>query len=213
MITTIIAACAGLIAAILAVWILPRFLEVPEDPSKPDILIRLSFLLPVPYAVIGFVQRNTLGFSELAFAGTVLWFLYVFAVTDIRKKIIPNRLLLWMLGLYLPLAAAVFLETGLESGLKRLILSGMGCVLMGGVFLIAYFLSRRQLGGGDVKLVALMGLYLTASRIMGAVFYGLLFCAVYSIIQMVRKKLGRKDGVPLAPFLLAGTFLCYLLRL
>ena len=101
LITTIIAACAGLIAAILAVWILPRFLEVPEDPSKPDILIRLSFLLPIPYAVIGFVQRNTLGFSELAFAGTVLWFLYVFAVTDIRKKIILIRRLYMVMTILL----------------------------------------------------------------------------------------------------------------
>ena len=213
MITTIIAACAGVIAAVLAVWILPRFLEPQKEGEKLDILVRCAFFLPIPYAVIGFFQRESMGWAELAFAGVALWFLYVFTVTDLRKKIIPNRLLLWMLGIFLPLTACSFWEEGLTGGLERLIYGAMGCVLMGGLFLIAYFLSRRQLGGGDVKLVALMGLYLTATRIMGAVFYGLLFCAVFSIIRIIRKKLGRKDGVPLAPFLFAGTFLCYLLRL
>ena len=60
MITTIIAACAGLIAAIFGGMDPSAILEAPEDPAKPDILIRMSFLLPIPYAVIGFVQRNTL---------------------------------------------------------------------------------------------------------------------------------------------------------
>lgn len=213
MITTIIAACSGGIAAVLAVWLLPRFLGPPPDGKKPDLLIRSAFVLPVLYTAVGFSQDTRMEWSELAFAGTVLWFLYLFAVIDLRKKIIPNRLLLWMLGLFVPLTLGSFWADGWEDALERLILAAVGSALMGGLFLLAYFLSRRQLGGGDVKLVALMGLYLTATRIMGAVFYGLLFCAVYSIIQIIRKKLGKKDGVPLAPFLFAGTFLCYLLRL
>ena len=212
MATTAIAVCAGLIAAVLAIWVLPRFLEPSAEGQKPDVLVRAAFLLPIPYGVLGFWQRDHMDWVEMAFAGTALWFLYVLSVTDLRRKIVPNRLLLWMGGIFLGLTGLSFLG-GAEAGLERLILAGIGSVLMGLVFLIAYFLSRRQLGGGDVKLVALMGLYLTAMRIVGAVFYGLLLCSIFSIIQMVRKKLGRKDGVPLVPFLFIGTFLCYLFRL
>ena len=212
MATTAIAVCAGLIAAVLAVWVLPPFLESPSQGQKPDVLVRSAFLLPVPYGILGFWQRNHMDWTEMVFAGTALWFLYVLSVTDLRQKIVPNRLLLWMGGIFLGLTG-ISLLGGAEAALKRLILAGIGSAMMGLVFLIAYFLSRRQLGGGDVKLVTLMGLYLTATRIVGAVFYGLLLCAVFSIVQMARKKLDRKDGVPLVPFLFIGTFLCCLLRL
>lgn len=56
-----------------------------------------------------------------------------------------------------------------------------------------------------------MGLYLTGQRIMGAIFYGILLCCIYSIVQLCRKKMGFKDGVPLTPFLYAGTFITLLI--
>ena len=60
------------------------------------------------------------------------------------------------------------------------------------------------MGAGDVKLVFVLGLYMTGERIMGAIFYGVLLCCIYSIIMLCRKKIGLKDGVPMAPFLYMG---------
>ena len=63
------------------------------------------------------------------------------------------------------------------------------------------------MGAGDVKLVFVMDLYLTGQRILGAVFYGSLLCCAWSLLQLARKKLGLKDGVPLVPFLYLGTLI------
>ena len=60
-------------------------------------------------------------------------------------------------------------------------------------------------------MVFVMGLYLTGQRIIGAIFYGALLCCVYSLIQMGRKKLGLKDGVPIVPFLYLGTLITLLI--
>ena len=71
---------------------------------------------------------------------------------------------------------------------------------------------QRTDGGGDVKLAFVMGLYLTGERIMGALFYGTVLCCIYSIVQLIRKKLTLKNGVPMTPFLFLGTFITLLIQ-
>jgi len=55
-------------------------------------------------------------------------------------------------------------------------------------------------------------LYLTGERIMGALFYGTVLCCIYSIVQLIRKKLTLKNGVPMTPFLFLGTFITLLIQ-
>ena len=67
------------------------------------------------------------------------------------------------------------------------------------------------MGAGDVKLSLLMGLYLSVEYVVGAIVYGCLVGAVYSIVQLLRKKLSRKDMIPFVPFLYAGLIIRYLI--
>lgn len=131
-------------------------------------------------------------------------------VTDIEKHIIPNLILKLMIFVWSGLVACFFVFYP-EQGFSFLFKSLAGGMAAGVVFFLCYLLSRKQLGAGDVKLVFVMGLYLTGQRIMGAIFYGILLCCIYSIVQLCRKKMGFKDGVPLTPFLYAGTFITLLI--
>ncbi|MCL1999407.1 MAG: A24 family peptidase [Turicibacter sp.] len=90
--------------------------------------------------------------------------------------------------------------------------SAIGAAAMGIFFLITYYLSKRTLGGGDVKLSFVLGLSLGINLIFSAVLYGLIICAVFSLGALLLKKLNRKDPVPLVPFLFAGTVLTYLMN-
>ena len=83
----------------------------------------------------------------------------------------------------------------------------MGGIVGGLTFLLCYLLSAKKVGAGDVKLSFVMGLYLTGDRIIGAIFYGTLVCCVYSIVMLIRKKIGLKDGVPMVPFLYIGVLI------
>ena len=79
------------------------------------------------------------------------------------------------------------------------------------LFLLAYVLSRKSIGLGDVKLAAVLGWYLGLSLIWWDLVAGLLLAGIYSVVQLARKKLSMKDSIPLVPFLAAGTILILLL--
>ncbi|MBQ7983072.1 MAG: prepilin peptidase, partial [Clostridia bacterium] len=80
----------------------------------------------------------------------------VLAYIDRRHHIVPNRLLLALLVLWLSVCGIGVIfdpETGIGY-----VLSGIaGAVIAGAAFLLCYLLSARQLGGGDVKLSEVMG--------------------------------------------------------
>lgn len=125
------------------------------------------------------------------------------AFYDVKAHRIPNRLLKWLLAIWVALMAGVVL-TDVETGLALSLNALGGGIFAGLIFLACYLLTKGQLGGGDVKLVFVMGLYLTGANILTAVLYGMIFCCFYSVVQLIRKKITMKDGVPLAPFLYLG---------
>lgn len=137
-------------------------------------------------------------------------FLTILAAVDLEYKRVPNRVLLVMLTVY-ALAAGVYIITDIENGLASVFVSAAGSLFAGIAFLLCYIISRRQLGGGDVKLAFLLGLYLGGGRIFGAIIYGILCCFVYSVVQLCRRRLGLRDGVPLVPFLYLGTLIIFII--
>ncbi len=136
----------------------------------------------------------------------LIWGMSVLAVTDHRQHRIPNRFLIGMLMAWASITGIhIIMHT--ESGMAQAFQSLAGGLAGGLIFLLCYILSRRQLGVGDVKLVFVMGLYLTGQRIIGAIFYGIVLCCVYSVVQLIRRKIGLKDGVALVPFLYLGVLI------
>lgn len=61
------------------------------------------------------------------------------------------------------------------------------------------------IGGGDVKLMAAMGLCLGPKLIVLAFFIGCVSAAVVSLALMAAKKVGRRSLIPLGPFLALGS--------
>ena len=128
---------------------------------------------------------------------------YIAAVFDIRVKKIPNSLILAMLAAWvLIMAPKLFFDT--YTAVALLADSALGLAVGGGMFLLVYLISRKGLGGGDVKLMAAAGLYLGLGGVLPAMLYGTVSAALTGLMLILLKKIGRKDSIPLAPFLYAG---------
>lgn len=158
--------------------------------------------LPVLMLTLWCVRREQ-AVGVLLLREVLLAFGYAASLQDLREKRVPNSLILSMLGAWVVvIVPQLLLHT--EQALV-LLLSGLIGFFMGGLlFLMVYLVSRRGLGGGDVKLMAVSGLYLGAGGVLPAMLYGSVFSAVTAIVLIALKRIGRRDAIPLVPFLYAG---------
>ncbi|MCL2424915.1 MAG: A24 family peptidase [Oscillospiraceae bacterium] len=136
-------------------------------------------------------------------------FSYAAMVFDIKTKRIPNLLvLIMMLGWLLIIVPTLFINT--EHGIRLLADSIFGLLLAGGLFLLVYFVSRKGLGGGDVKFMAAVGLYLGFAEVLPTILYGTILAAITGLILILLKKIDRKGKMPLVPFLFVGIMITLL---
>jgi leader peptidase (prepilin peptidase)/N-methyltransferase len=119
------------------------------------------------------------------------------ALIDLEHRIIPNRLT--GLGAVLALVIGLALDPGGEP--ERLIAG----VAAGGFLLIAALAYPGGMGMGDVKLAAVMGLFL-GPAVAAAVLVGLLTGVLVGVVIIARKgaRDGRKTAIPFGPFLALG---------
>ena len=141
----------------------------------------------------------------------VLIFGYVAAMLDYKTRRIPNNLIMVMAASWV-LVMTPMLFRSTEAALTHLKDSALGFVIGGGLFLLVYIISRKGLGGGDVKYVAAAGLYLGLGGIIPVMLYGTLLAALTGLALILLKKIGRKDPIPLAPFLFVGILLTLFLQ-
>lgn len=172
----------------------------------------LYLLLPVSFGTVALLQQDRLPQMMILQLLLGLFFVAVLAVIDLKSMMIPNKILLAMLGVWAGIKL-VWIAGDLVGGLQSMLGDISGGIFALLVFGLVYLVTRRQLGGGDVKLATLLGLYLSQQRIVGGILYGVLACALFSALLLLRKKITSKDSLPLAPFLALGYLISSLIRL
>lgn len=122
--------------------------------------------------------------------------LIIVSFIDIKHHIIPDSLVIIILitGMVFSIFSSSFLKC----------LSG---IFIGGGIMFVIALIPGAIGGGDVKLMAALGAYLGAGKIIYAIMFGFILSSIYSFIILMLKKKGYKDYIPLGPFLCIGSFI------
>ena len=137
----------------------------------------------------------------------VLW---ACAYADREAMIIPNKILLIGLVMRLLLLGvmAILRPTDFLPELINSVVAGAGLLCLS---LLCRFISRGAIGYGDIKLLALMGLYLGLARIWGCLLISMICGFCYSLFLLITKRATRKTEISFAPILLLGTFLSFIL--
>jgi leader peptidase (prepilin peptidase)/N-methyltransferase len=119
------------------------------------------------------------------------------AFIDLDHRIIPNRIMLPA-----AIAAPVILLLTRPDSLVEHLIAGAAA---GGFLLLAALAYPRGMGMGDVKLAAVLGLYL-GRAVAPAMLVALLTGTLVGVVVMARKGVGagRKTAVPFGPFLALG---------
>lgn len=163
--------------------------------------------LPVLLLTLVIRQLHRISPVLLLLQAVLIIGVYIASVYDIREKRIPNQLVLMLFGGWvLVMVPQLFFHT--EETLYLMLNGVIGFFLGGIIFLVVYVVSRKGLGGGDVKLMAVSGLFLGADGVLPAMLYGSVFAAIAGGTLILLKKMGPKDAMPLVPALFAGMLLC-----
>lgn len=128
-------------------------------------------------------------------------------VIDVRTHRLPDRIVLPTLAALLALIAIDALAAHDTAPLLR---AGGGLLMLGGFYAVLRLLSRNGMGGGDVKLAAVIGLLLgwhgwqalaigaAAAFVLGAVHAGIL---------LLLRRADRRTRIAFGPWMIAGAVL------
>jgi len=161
---------------------------------------RIPVRVPIVEAVAGaafFGLALAFGpsFHALRLALYAALFIVVFVI-DLETGLIPNRIVY-------PASLAVFALSALEPDigpLWALVGAASGFTL----FLLIYILARGGMGGGDVKLAALIGLATGFPTVLVALFVTFISGGVVAVGLLASGRRRRRDAVPYGPFMVVG---------
>jgi len=147
------------------------------------------------------MDRMLLALSYAAFAGTALVLIRI----DMREHRIPNRIVLPATTVLAVLLTGAAAASGAWADLTR---AGAGAVLLGAFYLALWGVGRgRGMGGGDVKLAVLVGLFLgwhgwIALAIGAAAAF--VIGGAASAVLIASGRATRRTRIAFAPFMLLG---------
>jgi leader peptidase (prepilin peptidase)/N-methyltransferase len=134
--------------------------------------------------------------GEIALGLILVTTLLAVTLTDLERRIIPNKILIVAAVLGLVIAAATD-----PAGLPERLAAGAGA---GGLLFLAALAYPRGMGLGDVKLAATMGLFL-GRNVAPALFVALLAGSAVGLAMIARDgAAARKRAIPFGPFLALG---------
>jgi leader peptidase (prepilin peptidase)/N-methyltransferase len=166
---------------------------------------RISWRYPAVEALnaIGYVALLWFfgpGWHTVAYAALYSALLVV-AGTDLSHKIIPNAITFPGMAVGL-VSAATVLPIGLTN-------SVIGLVVGGGIlWLLAwaspYLFGKEGMGGGDIKLLGMIGAFLGWKPALMTIMVGSLLGSVVGLTLIAARIIKREDYIPFGPFLVCG---------
>ncbi|WP_338066847.1 A24 family peptidase [Evansella clarkii] len=139
--------------------------------------------------------------KELPVALALISLLVIITVSDITTMLIPNKILIVFLGIFIVLRIISPLDPWWSSIL--------GAATGFGVLLLIAIISKGGMGGGDIKLFGVLGIVLGLQGVLLTLFFASLIGSVAGITAMLTKKVKKGQPVPFGPAIAAGSLLAY----
>jgi leader peptidase (prepilin peptidase) / N-methyltransferase len=166
-----------------------RACGMPISWRYPIVEMITATVLVLAYVVLGAT-------ANFVVALVLLPALIAITGIDLEHQLIPDAITLpgILAGLLLNLA------TGRISWVD----STVGILVGGGVFLAIIVGSRGGMGGGDLKLGAMLGAFLGWKALLFALFVAIVSGGAVGAVLLAAGLRSRKDPIPFGPFLAAG---------
>ncbi|HEX7456540.1 MAG TPA: prepilin peptidase [Candidatus Nanoarchaeia archaeon] len=166
----------------------------------------LLFTFTFYYWAANVSSVNFLGWLQLIYLLFVVSTLIVLFITDLKDGLLPNSVVLPAIGV---VGAYKLILLLLNFDLASVFLIDIAAAAVAALafFAIVYVSGEKAMGGGDAKLVFLIGVAVGWPSVLVAIFLGFLTGAFVAVMLMLigRKRFGQT--VPFGPFLTIGAFI------
>jgi prepilin signal peptidase PulO-like enzyme (type II secretory pathway) len=173
------------------------FARRPGAPALSSVLVELATVSLFVYLYLRFGLTG----DGLWMAVLIAFFLLV-ALIDWRYRLVLNVTVF-------PAAALVVLVSLLDPRLDPLN-ALLGGAVGFGLFALAALVRPGGLGGGDVKLAALIGLVFGFPHVLWALMVGVLTGGVAVVVLLTTRRAAASSHIPYAPFLCLGAIVALL---
>ena len=133
--------------------------------------------------------------------------LIIIAFIDLNEQIVPDVISLpgivvgFILSFFVPYISFINSALGVAAGGGIILIIGLG----GSVIF-----KKEAMGGGDVKLAAMVGAFLGWRYIIISLFLGFFLGALAGIFLILSKIKSREDAMPFGPFIVLGSMITLL---
>lgn len=141
-------------------------------------------------------------FSEVSLVRDIIFtgFLVVIFVQDLRYQVILSNVV-WIGTIFGLVINISFLHYDFNS-------LALGALIGGGFFLAQYLISKgRWIGGGDVRMGVMMGVWLGWQNTIVAIFLAYIIGAIFAVYLLATKKAKGDTAVPFGTFLAVTTMI------
>ena len=195
----------GVLSAILTAagsrWI-DYLYNLPNAPlSFPEgVLERSKFRKPLMFlllavSLLNFAEKPL---PEYFYCAAIIFFLTLITFTDFEQYVIFNKMLVPFA--VLGICAAIQLNLPLTDRI-------FAAVIGGGIFLAIAFVSGGGIGGGDIKLVFVLGLWLGSQILLNVVLIASVFGGVVALLLILSKRIDRKSFFAYGPYFTLTTII------
>ncbi|AFS78279.1 prepilin peptidase type IV [Gottschalkia acidurici 9a] len=165
--------------------------------------VSISYRYPTVELICGFgvlILAYRFGFEWNLLINLLLFLgLVVCSFIDIDLRIIPDKVLMFLL-----VCGTILISV--KS--KELLLSGIIGLAVGSTFLLLLAMFYKDgLGGGDIKLVGVIGLYLGWQNVLMTIWIASILGVITFVILYIFKQKSLKDMIPFGPSLAIGAFI------
>ncbi|WP_445490115.1 prepilin peptidase [Niallia sp. 03133] len=148
------------------------------------------------------VSPLILGWSfELYVAWTLISLFMIITVSDLVYMIIPDKVLLFFFGILIVERIFIPLTPWWDSLI--------GATVAFTLLLVIAIVSKGGMGGGDIKLFAVIGFAVGLKLVLTSFFLSTLLGAVGGLIGMLFGKVKKRKPIPFGPFIVLGTLISY----
>ncbi len=182
---------------------LDTFIPVTRPVTENKWLMLIAAIVPLICVAIA-CHLYGIQYPIILYVFAVSLFMVQFSLTDFLWQVIFDK----QLALFAIL------------GISRLLVTGDGlvdCLVASVTGFVAFFLlaviTRGGFGGGDVKLIGAMGLWLGSDLLLTTVIVGSILGGIVALLLLITKKRGRREYYPYGPYFAITGMILFLLTL